>query len=965
MKKNIFIVFVLLVIVSLAFSVSVNGRGENPNYKALNVVLIWHHHQPPYKIPKTLDYELPWVRMHGVNDYPYMADLVENYLKKGKVVFNITPVLINQLNDYVYNHAEDKYLKLSLKSVKDLTKKDKEFIRNHFFDINPQFVNHQKRYSQLAEKRNEGQPYTDQDYIDLRLLWNLEWINIDYINKDPRLKALHESIGPYTQDDIDYVIKKQYQILKTVLTKYKTLQKEGKIEIMTTPYYHPILPLLIQKGWSDDAYAQIIKGKELTTKIFGRVPTGMWPSEEAVSNKLIPIIMKSGIKWIVTDKGILQKSGVDTGNVQYADRMYKMTENGKTLYVLFRDTDISNRIGFSYSQMSAQKAVQDFIDYLHKVQAQNKDGNLILTIALDGENCWENYPNDGNDFRKLLYETLSKDKYINLTTPDDFIKTHSINYKLNKIATGSWAGDLSTWIGEKEENDAWDELANARKAVLAHKDNKNFKDAMEDIYAAEGSDWFWWYGDDHDSGGLDAFFDKQFKADLIEAYKLIGYQKLDIPQRLFIINKPSAHPNHAIGFAKPIIDGKLSNPKEWNNAGLFLDKESNVMVNSQDVIKDVYVCRDNNNLYVRVDTNKKAIDLFKNDGTFRIGVYTDKPNAEYTTAFPEDSDKNLGFALANQFMVKTIFHKLKCYYKKADPNGRWGLAGFLKTFAVDDFLEIKIPFSDIGVKAGQTFNIAIVAESHRKIIDTVPNESVIKVMLPQVVSGTVIADFKDPIGDDNGPGYYTYPKDSSFAPFKGLFDIKELKVYENSKNFVFQFKFVNMTNPWNAPKGFSHEIINLYIDSKKGGRTDTYHKGANVRFEKEHPWDYFIKVAGWPSYGQFFATADKQESNDTITVNSDPSEKIINIIVPKSAIGNPKEFYLYVLSGSQDGYGPDNFREVTKKASTWTLGGNPGLTTAPLVLDTIVPKGYTQKEVLGSFDKNHLATLVPLLIKAK
>ncbi len=952
-------------LLSLSFSVSIVNRGENANFKPLSVVLIWHHHQPPYKIPGTLDYELPWVRMHGVNDYPYMADLVQNYLTRGKVVFNITPVLINQLNDYVNNHAEDKYMRLSLKPINELTKKDKEFIRNHFFDINPKFVNSQKRYAQLAEKRNNGEPYTNQDYIDLRLLWNLEWINIDYINADSRLKSLHESIGPFTQDDINYVISKQEDILKTVLLKYKKLQDEGKIEIMTTPYYHPILPLLIQKGWSVDAKTQIIKGKKLTTETFGKVPTGMWPSEEAVSNSLIPIIMETGIEWIVTDKGVLQKSGVDTGNIQYADRMYKMENEGKTLFTLFRDTDISNRIGFSYSQMNAQEAVQNFIDYIHKVQSQNKDGNLILTIALDGENCWENYPNNGNDFRKLLYETLSKDKYINLTTPTDYLKTHTVNYRLNKIATGSWAGDLSTWIGEKEENDAWDELANARKAVLKDKNNENFNEAMEAIYAAEGSDWFWWYGSDQDSGGLDSFFDQQFKADLIKAYQLIGYKKLDIPQRLFIINKSAAKPNKAIGSAKPILDGKLTSSDEWLKAGMFEDKESNVMVNSNDVIKAVYVGRDNNNLYIRVDTNKKAIDLFKKDGTFRIGIYTDKPNAKYATAFPEDSDSNLGFALSNQFMIKTIFHKLKCYYKKADPNGKWGLAGFLKSFAVDDFLEIKIPFSDIGVKAGQTFNIAVVAESHRKIVDTVPNNNVIRVMLPQVVSGTVIADLEDPVGDDNGPGYYTYPKDQAFAPFKGLFDIKEMKVLENQKNFIFQFKFVTMTNPWNAPKGFSHQIINLYIDDKSGGRIDTYNKGANVQFSKKHPWDYFIKVTGWPSYGQFFATADKQESNDTITVNADPAEKTINIIVPKKAIGNPQEFYLYVLSGSQDGYGPDNFREVTKKASTWTLGGNPGLTTAPLVLDTIVPKGYTQKEVLGNFDKNNLATLLPLLIKTK
>lgn len=179
-----------------------NGVGSgNSDKEPLNVILIWHQHQPLYKMPGTLEYEMPWVRAHAVNDYPYMADLVYEYLDEGSVTFNYVPSLLLQINDYLENDAMDEYMRLSYKE--NLTEEEKEFVIEHFFDINPQFVKKSNRYTELQEKKSNGEKFNDQDLLDLKVLWNLYWINVDYIENDNKLTELVKQDGNYSMDDVE------------------------------------------------------------------------------------------------------------------------------------------------------------------------------------------------------------------------------------------------------------------------------------------------------------------------------------------------------------------------------------------------------------------------------------------------------------------------------------------------------------------------------------------------------------------------------------------------------------------------------------------------------------------------------------------------------------------------------------------------------------------------------------------
>lgn len=932
---------------------------EKGEAQPLNVALIWHHHQPLYKIPGSDKYMMPWVRAHGVNDYPYMADLVADYLENGKVTFNIVPSLLLQIQDYLKGSI-DEYQRLSMKNEDELTKEEKQFILDHFFDINPRFVNAHKRYKELMEMKVSGVEFSDQDILDLKVCWNLYWINIEYIKADERLSKLLDK-EHYTRDDLIYVLDYHKKLLSTIVDKYKKLWEEGKIEITTTPFYHPILPILVDKGWVEDANGQIKEGLEYFKQIFGKRPEGMWPSEQAVSLEVAGLIAENNVKWIVTDKDILQKSGVNTGEIENLFRPYKVKVNGKEIVVFFRDTDLSNRISFKYSQMDAEAAVKDFINTLHEYQKLNTTGDLIVTVALDGENAWEHYPNNGNDFRKLLYKELSKDPLINLVTPSEYLEKYGVKNELETLAKGSWAGGtLDTWIGEKEENEAWDRLAKAREILLSKININENELARHVLYAAEGSDWFWWYGADQDAGNNEVLFDQQFKNLLIKMYEMAGYT--EIPSYLYIPNKKPAPPTS--GVIKKIeyeFNGKLDEVEK--TTAMFDDSLD------ENLLRYVYVGRGDSGVYVGIILDKPATEYLGED--IKVEVYADSPTANKFNAktyYSKDKVTPLGFALSHRFAInlKTWPKRQKVSFYKASGTDKWILTtGNVKGF-VGDIVEMEIPYDLINVKSGQEFNIAVVVSKDRKDEDFAPNYGPINVIIPAAVTGDILKIFKDPLGDEYGPGTYSYPKDPAFKPYKGLFDMTDVVVLENEESYIFQIKFAEMTNPWGAPKGFSHQLINIYLDTKEGGRTDTYNEGARVQFDKNHPWDYFIKVAGWPSYGQFFATSDGEEIPEAVRVEADTGEKTINVIISKKYLDISNGIFAYILVGSQDGYGPDNFRPVTPNPGQWTLGGYPtdSKDMAPYVVDILVPEGYDQKTVLSSYiPGKEYATVLPLKIK--
>ena len=532
----------------------------------LSVCFVWHMHQPLYKDRLSGKYLLPWVRLHAIKDYLDMVKILEDF-PKIRQTFNLVPSLIEQLEDYGHNQAVDEQLLLTIKPADDYTRVDKLFILSESFHANFErqikvhapYLELYLRYQTLLSKTGSIEHlldlFSNQEYADLATWMNLCWFDPMWQRSIGDLKKILAQGSNFSLPQRKHVIEIQRDLIRQIIPYYRQKQKEGQIEVTTTPYYHPILPLLIDSNAArlpdpnvvlpeklffhhEDAIHQIKAGLALYEHHMGCKARGMWPSELSISPAALEIIANQGIKWIIADEALLVKTtGLNIyrdqyGNLNSADTLcqpYQVRVGDETITIVFREVVMSNEISFSYGRRKAEEATAAMHMRLKHIQKQLVDSNQegMVVIALDGENCWETYEDDGRPFLEALYSRLSQDKTLNVCTVSDYLSRQKSIAQLQKIETGSWINaDFHIWIGDPEKNRAWDLLATTRNFLVDQLKIKSYPDqikqaAWEEIYAAEGSDWFWWFGEPNNSAH-DAIFDQQFRLRLQNVYKILG-----------------------------------------------------------------------------------------------------------------------------------------------------------------------------------------------------------------------------------------------------------------------------------------------------------------------------------------------------------------------------------------------------------------------------------------------------------
>jgi carbohydrate-binding DOMON domain-containing protein len=239
--------------------------------------------------------------------------------------------------------------------------------------------------------------------------------------------------------------------------------------------------------------------------------------------------------------------------------------------------------------------------------------------------------------------------------------------------------------------------------------------------------------------------------------------------------------------------------------------------------------------------------------------------------------------------------------------------------------------------------------------------------LPCVGQTLVVWESDDPAGDDDGPGTYTYPTNPAFSPFSGIFDLTTFRVLHDPENVYFEITLAGISNTWNAPEGFSHQLINVYVDTTPNvGRVDTLRDGPFVLFDSRHAWDVNIKIMGWGGTRIYFASDDESSPGvyDGVFAEALPDGKTIRAVLPKKVVGEPSDIWkYYVLVASQDGYGPDNHRPVMAATGAWVFGGGSDLDVNPNVIDILAPESgpRSQHNQLGSWSESErrLAVLYP------
>ena len=704
--------------------------------KKLNIAFLWHMHQPLYKDPFTGEYALPWTLFHGTKDYYDMAAILEEFPDIRQTI-NVVPCLIDQINDYAGSNVSDAYRKITLKPASGLTPEEKTFILKNFFQANwENMIRPHQRYWELLKKRgisNSAEDisqvlryFVEQDYLDLQVLFNLVWIDPQIIRSDKTLTMLLNKGRGYAEEDKVNLAGKQTEIMGRILPKYRELASKGVIEVSTSPYYHPILPLLcdsfsakaalphitLPKGrftHPEDALEQIRKGVALFKEAFGEAPRGMWPSEGSVSMDMLPLVKGEGINWLATDEEILSNTlkrpirRDHSGNC-YDPFLYKPyaveTPNGPVSMV-FRDHLLSDLIGFDYARMDPFAASNDLISRLLHIYNLIEDPERhVVPIILDGENAWENYRNDGRDFLLSLYSKLSGHPKFRCTTISDFLDRTAHRERLQWIYPGSWINhNFKIWIGHHEDNTAWDCIAEARAALVRHEETLKgaippekaaaLKEAWEEVYASEGSDWFWWYGEEHSSMS-DETFDTLFRKHIKRIYALIGVEpplSLEVPisaeEKGF---KPATIPTEYIN---PVIDGEVTNYFEWLAAGklqrIFYGTAMHREIKASGIIEGIAYGFSKDTLFLRFDCISDGKPSTK-EWRFSINFL-----------HPSHVRINAG--------IKGLDSKASVFRKNVD-DGTWSETGTAK-IASERVVELGVPFEAVGAKTGDEIRFFI------------------------------------------------------------------------------------------------------------------------------------------------------------------------------------------------------------------------------------------------------------------
>ncbi len=615
----------------------------------LRVVVLWHQHQPFYKDLVTGQYRLPWTRLHALKDYYGMVKLLDEFPNVHQT-FNLVPSLITQIQEYASGQAQDPFLQVAAKPAKDLTSGERRFALQYLFQANPvNIIGRYPRYRELWERfRGAGNSperaekyFQPQDFTDLQVLSQIGWFD-EFFLQEKEIAELVRKGRNFSLEDQKLVIAAERAFIARVLPVHAEAAKSGRIEISTSPFYHPILPLICDTNAGgistpglplpqnrfrhpEDAREQLQRGLELHEEVFGVRPRGVWPSEGSVSEEAIAIAHRLGVQWMATDEGVLGRSlgtfftrdGQGHLSSDLAHQLYTIHryENGEAqMHLLFRDHTLSDLIGFVYSGMPPQEAANNLMRQIRECARPVLDSgqDAVVPIILDGENAWEYYPHSGREFLRRFYDALEKDPGVEAVSVEEAIARHKNISPLKNLVPGSWiSANFNVWIGAPEDNKAWDYLYHARnfyqhEAATAKEEQRKL--AFEEILIAEGSDWNWWYGPEHHSAN-DRDFDELYRKHLSNVYQALGGKPPDyLAQPIAgIIARPSFTPQTA--YIHPRITGDMVRYFEWMGAAAYTaDHRSGSMHGKQFLLDAAYAGIDEKFVYGRLDFTDQMPD---------------------------------------------------------------------------------------------------------------------------------------------------------------------------------------------------------------------------------------------------------------------------------------------------------------------------------------------------------------------
>ncbi len=605
-----------------------------------HAVFLWHMHQPYYVNPASRTALMPWVRLHAVKGYLDMVSLIEEFPRL-RVNFNMTPVLLLQIDQLANNRVHDLWMDWARKPAADLEEHERLSILENFFKIHTDnLVKPFPRYWELLNKRGlsfdrdearrEMRYWSAQEFLDLQTWFNLAWCGYTAERLYPELLSLKKKGRHFSESEKLRVLDIHQEILRKIIPLYRAAEERGQVEITTTPFFHPILPLVYDSSlaercmpgrelprrfhWPQDAAAHLELAVAQHKKFFGRSPRGLWPSEGSIAPEIIPLMQQAGIQYFCSDEENLFRSLAHDhaqfgGHPDHLELFqgWIVKHGDASTQAIFREKPLSDFIGFMAAKNSAPDAAGHLLNHLRNISLALPERRGIIPLILDGENAWETFTDGGQGFLRSLYGGILSDPFLQSATIEEALAEVPPCRTVSDLHTGSWiSSNFDIWIGEDEENRAWNLLGDTREFLErqmegGHLSAEKREEALFEIYAAEGSDWFWWYGPDFSTEN-DALFDDLFRQHLKNVYTLCG----QLPPAL--LEEPITAMRVAPLYSRPErpvrreVTGRRSSYFDWMGAGCYVaGSEQGAMYRSERILKEIHFGNDSESLYLRLD----------------------------------------------------------------------------------------------------------------------------------------------------------------------------------------------------------------------------------------------------------------------------------------------------------------------------------------------------------------------------
>ncbi|MDP9112678.1 MAG: glycoside hydrolase family 57 protein [Acidobacteriota bacterium] len=589
------------------------------------VCFLWHMHQPFYKDLWSGEYKLPWTRLHALKDYAGMVEILADFPFIHQT-FNLVPSMIAQIEEYASGKASDPFLDCALACAEDLSEAQQNFILKYFFQANyDRLISRYPRYLELHGKQARKERFSAQDFRDLQIYHLLVWFDEDLLARDAELIELIRKSRDFSRADQAMMARKQQEALARVLPVYREFGARGQIEISTTPFYHPILPLICDSNigavaspglplpsrfsYPGDAREQLDRARSYIYDKLGVAPVGLWPSEGSVSDNALALAAHAGFTWAASDNGVLARTLNRDAGVDVTYKAYLWRQEEHQMRMIFRDRYLSDLIGFEYSRMNAHEAAAHFLDRIR----QNTEGReSLVPIILDGENAWEWYAANGRPFLRELYRRITDDPNLEALTVSEALEKFTAE-PLHGIFPGSWINaNFNIWIGAEEDNQAWEMLLAARRAYDETADVPEHarKLAYEELLIAEGSDWNWWFGPEHGSDNRPEF-DQLYRDHLVNVYRALGLVPPEALSRTILRqDQPGEIHEKPQNPIRITLDGEITSYFEWMGAGRYRpDARSGAMHGGAPPIWEMFYGCDGESVAVRLDGAQAGLKI--------------------------------------------------------------------------------------------------------------------------------------------------------------------------------------------------------------------------------------------------------------------------------------------------------------------------------------------------------------------